>query len=308
MDATLDVTTVGADELELLVEILVACGASHVRSVRQIEEADAQYPGARRFLARVEGEPVGVATIGRISMYPEEFDGLWGEVSVLPEARRQGIGRALYQTICRFAQVRGKSRLIFNAIDGTEGMEFLRRRGYTEWERDRQVRLDLTTAVAPPLDLPLGVTIATLADRPALLQGVYAVAFEATADIPTASEPVTLRSFEEWVATEVARSDIPPDGFLIALDTAGAPIGYASLIIDPRGEYAHHAMTGVCRAWRRCGVAAALKRASIAWAIGRGFPALIAENDIANEPIRAINDRLGYLPVADRVLMRGPVG
>ena len=53
-------------------------------------------PGRRALPRRGDGRAVGAATVGRIYMYPPEFDGAAGaSVDVLPEARRQGIGTAL---------------------------------------------------------------------------------------------------------------------------------------------------------------------------------------------------------------------
>ena len=51
--------------------------------------------------------------------------------------------------------------------------------------------------------------------------------------------------------------------------------------------------------WRGRGVAMALKHATIAWAIGRGLEALETGNDDDNRPMRAINIKLGYLPIPD---------
>ena len=66
-------------------------------------------------------------------------------------------------------------------------------------------------------------------------------------------------------------------------------------------------MTGVKRAWRRRGIAAALKRAQIAWARERGYELLATQNEMRNEPMRKLNERLGYRPAPGRVVMRGPL-
>jgi RimJ/RimL family protein N-acetyltransferase len=66
-------------------------------------------------------------------------------------------------------------------------------------------------------------------------------------------------------------------------------------------------MTGVKRRWRGRGVAGALKRAQIAWAKEQGFERLQTQNEIRNEPIRRLNERLGYRVAAGRVIVRGPI-
>ena len=66
-------------------------------------------------------------------------------------------------------------------------------------------------------------------------------------------------------------------------------------------------MTAVLRAFRGRGIARALKLATIAWAIQHGLAVLETGNDEANAPMRALNARLGYQPMADEIAMRGPL-
>ena len=93
---------------------------------------------------------------------------------------------------------------------------------------------------------------------------------------------------------------------MIALDAgSGEVVGYASLIFVPGSKAIVHDMTTVRRAWRGRGVAGALKRATV-WALANGPEALETGNDVANAPMRAINARLGYGPLADQIAFRGP--
>ncbi len=55
-------------------------------------------------------------------------------------------------------------------------------------------------------------------------------------------------------------------------------------------------MTAVRPAWRGRGIATALKRATIAWAMEHGVEGLETGNDEENAPMRAINRTLGYAP------------
>ena len=52
----------------------------------------------------------------------------------------------------------------------------------------------------------------------------------------------------------------PPDAFFLALGD-GHVVGFGVLSVD--GDEAYHAMTAVARAWRRRGIAEAIKRAHI---------------------------------------------
>ena len=74
-------------------------------------------------------------------------------------------------------------------------------------------------------------------------------------------------------------------------------VGYASLLYDAASTtVAYHDMTAVRRAYRGRGIAGALKRATIAWAIEHGLEALDTGNDDDNAPMRAVNLALGYRP------------
>ena len=70
---------------------------------------------------------------------------------------------------------------------------------------------------------------------------------------------------------------------------------------------AWHDMTAVGRRWRGRGVATALKRATIAWAIEHGLDTLETGNDDDNRPMRAVNIKLGYRPIPDMLTYRGPL-
>ena len=66
-------------------------------------------------------------------------------------------------------------------------------------------------------------------------------------------------------------------------------------------------MTAVARAQRGRGIATALKRATIDWARAAGLERLQTENNIGNASIRAVNARLGYRPLPDEIMLRGPL-
>lgn len=131
---------------------------------------------------------------------------------------------------------------------------------------------------------------------------------EALPDIP-GDAPEAPGTFEEFRVRDVDSPSIPPGGFVVGVDAAtGRVIGYASLMVAPgRPDVAWHHMTGVARDWRGRGIATALKRATIDWAIANGVGALAGANDTVNAPMRAVNRRLGYQPMPDEIQYRGPL-
>ncbi len=280
-------------------------------SVEQVRWADETYPGSGgRFLAEVDGRPVGTAITGRIWMYEAEYPRYWLGLWVLPEARGGGIGSALFEAVSEVARDAGKTGFQTELSEAHEaGHRFLARRGFVEIDRMKLVRRALSGLARPVPAPPAGVRIVSLAERPDLVASVYTVALETFVDVPTGDEPLTAGTLESFRARDVDRPGLPPDAFFVAVDGAsGEAIGYASLLLVPGDETrALNDMTAVRRAYRGRGIATALKHATIAWAIDRGLEAIITGNDESNTPMRSINARLGYLPLPDLVGLHGPL-
>jgi mycothiol synthase len=302
-----------ADEAGLLayVRIRNAVTPDNTDAVDQIAWADATYPGeVARFLAEVEDVAVGCASTGRIWMHERDFERYWLGIWVLPEARRRGIGSALFAAASDAARAGGKTGFQTELSEAyPDGHRFLANRGFVETDRNKMVRLDLAGLAPPDVQAPAGVRIVTLGERPDLVSGVHAVALDAFPDIPSEDEPIAVGSLEAFVARDVDRPGIPAGAFFIAVDElSGDVAGYASLSYAAgTATVAYHDMTAVRRAYRGRGIATALKRATIAWAIEHGLEALDTGNDEDNAPMRAVNHALGYQPVPDWIGLQGPL-
>ena len=278
-------------------------------SLDELRWQDANYRG-ERFIAEDAGETVGVATVGQILSYRPDFERWWVTVLVRKSFRRQGIGSALLVAGSRTARSVGKTGLQTSVSERhADGLAFLQHRGFVEFDRYRMVELDLASMPKPAIDQPAGIEITTLAARPNLVTDVHGVAELAFPDIPHADEAMQAGSLEEFRKRDVDRPGIPPDAFYVALDAGtGEVIGYASLMRIPgRPDAAWHDMTAVAPAHRGRGIAKALKRATIAWAIDAGMRVLETGNDVENAPMRAVNAALGYRPIPDEIGLRGPL-
>lgn len=296
--------------LRAFVEIVNAVTPESPTSLQDIRWADVTYPGCVRFLAELEGHPVGAASVGRIYVHEASFERYWLTLHVRPEARRHGLGAALWTAASVVACEAGKTGLQTAVSEvQTAGVAFLTHRGFEIIGRDKMVQLDLRGLKLPTVEPPPGIVLTTLADRPDLETGLHAVAVEAYADIPVTDTLVAAGSFDEFRARDLDRDGIPPEALAIAIDsTTGDVVGWASLMFVPGSTtVARHDMTAVGRAWRGRGVATVLKRATIAWAIRRALETLETGNDEANAPMRAINARLGYRPIPDELSFRGPL-
>jgi len=110
-------------------------------------------------------------------------------------------------------------------------------------------------------------------------------------------------TFDEWLAFENRPSRRPE---LVFVAVAGDEVvGYSAL--DVFGPRVFNGLTAVRRAWRRRGVATALKHAGIAAAKAAGFARLQTESEERNVPMRTLNERLGYVPVPGMIVFEGPL-
>lgn len=301
------------DGLLRFVDIVDAVTPEWPTSIGEVRWEDRTYPGGVRFLATIDGPvagAVGAASVGRVYMHGPDYLRYWLGLHVLPEARRRGIGTALWVAASRVARDAGRTGLEGNVSEaGTDGVSFLVHRGFQIVERAKMVRLDTRGLAVPEAGVPPGIALTTLAARPDLAPALHTVALEAYPDVPSTDEPIIAGSVDEFLARDVRRDGIPPGALAIALDEAsGEVVGWASLMLSPGSTtLAWHDMTAVRRAWRGRGVATALKRATIAWAIEHGLEALETGNDETNAPMRAVNARLGYRPLPDMLTVRGPL-
>lgn len=303
-----------ADEPGLLAYVVIrnAVTPDNTDSLEQIRWENATYPGeVVRFLATDGGgRPVAAASTGRIWMHAKNFERYWLGIWVIADARGKGIGSSLYTAVSDAARAAGKTGFQTELSEThREGHQFLANRGFVETDHSKMVRLELT-GLATPVVRPLpGIRLVTLAERPDLVTGVHATAIEAFPDIPGEDEPMDVGTLDEFVARDVERAGIAKDAFFVALDEAtGEVAGYASLIFSAGSTTeAYHDMTAVRRAYRGRGIATALKRSTIAWAIEHGLDALDTGNDLDNAPMRAVNLALGYRPVPDWIGLQGPL-
>ena len=286
------ISEIGADELQRWIAV-----AGRVRSDRG--GGPSEYVDWKRqaedmvwLVASKDGEDGGAA-LAYVGWHSKPGTG-YGEVFVLPELRGSGVGSALYERVAGWVQERGCVTLETTvAEDDPASLDWVDRRGFREVGRNSRMVLDLTAIDAPAIDPPEGVEIVTWAERPELSPGLYAVACEAYADVP-GDEETPMDPYEEWLSKDMQGDSDRPDATFVAL-VDGEVVGYAKLSLSKSDtQVAYHDMTGVLRAYRERGIAAALKRTQIAWAKEAGYEKLQTANEVRNEPIRKLNARHGY--------------
>jgi mycothiol synthase len=203
---------------------------------------------------------------------------------VLPEFRRRGVGTRLLMELATHAEhfdVREASAL----ADDDGSRAFAERFGFREVDRQVEQVKALGEEAAP--ELPEGVDVVTIAERPELLRELYPLACEGYADLAT-DAPVVV-SLDDWLRDEATL----PAGSFVAL-AGGEIVGYSGLLCHDNPSVAEDGLTVVRRDWRRRGLALALKRLELAWAAQSGLREVITWTQRGNEGMRHLNERLGY--------------
>ena len=259
--------------------------------------------GPLLLLAMLDDEPAGFGLVG---VFPEQEGEpfAYAELGVARGFEGQGVGGALHAALSEHARGLGKSELQLEVGEEDGGaIAFLEKRGYREVERQKALELDLAS-IEPELPaIPAGVEIAPWAERPDLLPRLYELHREANADIPGLDSETT-PSFDNWRAQELDRPDRRHDLSFVAF-TPREVVGSAALMVLPAGGF--HGLTAVARSWRRRGLARALKQHQIAAAKAAGLRRLYTESEERNEPMRRLNESLGFKPIPGMVVLRGPL-
>ena len=268
--------------------------------VRSFKDAMLDYVD---YVALREGATVGSCAIAQTPVRPGVARLL---LTVTPSERRRGVGSSLFAAACGWCRDRGLAEADAPAPeDDHDSIGWGERRGFREVERNGRMLLDLREHRPAEIDPPAGIEITTWAERPGIERGLYEVACEAYPDVPGAEDEL-METFEDWLAHDMRGSGDRPEATFAAL-AGDEVVGYAKFSLTAaQPTTAHHDLTAVKRAWRGRGVGRALKQAQIAWAKDRGFERLATQNELRNEPIRRLNERLGYRPEPGRVILRGP--
>jgi GNAT superfamily N-acetyltransferase len=213
------------------------------------------------------------------------------------------VGTALLHAVSDQARRRGHVTLACHSeADDAYSLSFLERRGFVAQRRWDEFVLELTGSAPPDGQTPPdGVEITSLADRPALLAGMYEVASETYAEMG-GHMPLYTSSFVKWQAHELGpgtRLDLTP----VAV-AGSAVVGFATLLAQGDAS-AEVRMVTVNPEWRRRGVASALLAAQIEGARTAGLEHLCVW--IPAEDPADLYTKLGFERRARFVILDGPL-
>jgi GNAT superfamily N-acetyltransferase len=207
-------------------------------------------------------------------------------VTVLPERRGRGLGSQLFDLCLDRARALDADHLLgFVREDDAASVGFVRRRGFKILDRVVALALELEPGAQAPVP-PDGIEIVELDQT--RREAAFEVYAQGVVDMPTAA-PLDPGSLSDWLV-EVEGRPLT----LVALE-GECVVGYADLEVrDAAARVAGNGMTTVVRSHRGRGIAEALKRTQIAWAASHGYRRLTTATHSDNEPMRRLNEKLGY--------------
>lgn len=226
-------------------------------------------------------------------------------LAVHPRHRRLGVGDRMYREMVAGIAPHDPQQVMAGTFaNQPEGIAFLERRGFTERMRAWESYLDVESFDPAPYAKLIervgseGIEIATeaeLSGNPEYERKLFDLFVEVLEDVP-APDPITPPTFERFVETRKDNINRLPEAFFVAVDQdTGAYVGTSSLWKMHAADFLNTGLTGVRRAYRRKGIALALKLRAIEHARRAGERRIKTDNESSNTAMLSINEGLGFV-------------
>jgi GNAT superfamily N-acetyltransferase len=226
----------------------------------------------------------------------------WLNMGVSTKWQRQGIGRALYQTLLSNLQ-----RLEFVSLQGQVGEDamagrrFLEKQGFVEYGRRWESYLDVANFDERPY-ADFATRLASqaislhaysdLVGDPQRHEKLHELQWLLDQDVPSL-DPIIRMSLAPFRQQVVHNATFSPEGTFVALH-GGSYVGMSSFFTNQADNSLVIDITGTHPDYRRRGIALALKVRGILYAKQHNYSRIIVQNDVANQGMLAINQRLGF--------------
>ena len=212
-------------------------------------------------------------------------------VAVLPSHRGRGLGTALLEPA--LAHLEQSPRIHAETFAGGRG--FAERHGFRHTHTRRVSGVDPRLLNTSELDNSPVQVVSLLEVGP---EQTFAVDAESVLDEP-GDETFDAIEYGQWVRDYWEHPDLDFDvgrGTIVN----GTAVAISLVLVDHESRRAFNAYTGTLRSHRGRGLARLAKLGTMRRLAELGVTAVLTENDETNAPMLAINERLGYRPVASR--------
>lgn len=298
-DQTVKVRLAGEDDLPQMCSLWNAVWPDQLESLSELQRDMRSLPPhliPTMWIAELNGCAVGYARAYRYigEYHPRKWN---ITVGVETEFRGKGIGGKINRVAEEFVFEQDPISIATRVSEGNPtALEYALRLGYREVKRDFESILHLgkleSQAVDPSLPAGVDICCATQFNNPAGRKEWHELFEVVRLDVPRVEPPVrlSLTEFEHYVLDDP--EFLWEASFIAVAD--GKMIGFSGLFNAPAEGLADQWLTAVHRDYRGQKIARALKRAVNQGAIQMGFTAIRTNNDTRNEPMLAVNERLGY--------------
>jgi ribosomal protein S18 acetylase RimI-like enzyme len=219
-----------------------------------------------------------------------------------PAHRQQGIGSQLWDDLNSYLHTQAADALLAEVQEGDPvHYRFAETRGFTPRTHQLRAILDLQhfdedkfAAITPQVEAQ-GIRLAAFADvaqSEENIRKLYDINGVAALDDP-ASDGAYI-NYENWQKVIFGASWFQPEGQMIALD-GDKFVGLSAISYNQEEQIGYAMIAGVDAAYRNRKIMQALTLRAIRYARAKGATRVVTSVETVNAPMRAINQKFGFV-------------